>query len=157
MRAKEGEYIRSLSTLNKRIEGRTIEEWRKDNEEHLKEHYKSYYIKNKPKIQQYKLEYSNHNKIKIQEYKKEYTIKNKDTINAKSREYYAKNREEIKNRINVKVCCECGEKISKSNLLRHQRSKKHQETINHLNIINNVSLQSDNIRTNGEDTEREEV
>ena len=49
LRAKEGEYIRSLSTLNKRIEGRTIEEWRRDNEEYLKEHLKSYYIKNKPK------------------------------------------------------------------------------------------------------------
>ena len=129
LRAKESEYIRSLSTLNKRIEGRTIEEWRKDNEEHLKEHYKSYYIKNKPKIQQYKLECSNNNKIKIQEYKKEYTIKNKDTINAKSREYYVKNREEIKMKINVKVCCECGEKISKANLLRHQRSKKTSRSI----------------------------
>ena len=53
LRAKEGEYIRSLSTLNKRIEGRTMEEWRKDNDEHLKEQY------NKPKIQQYKIEYAN--------------------------------------------------------------------------------------------------
>ena len=66
LRAKEGEYIRSLSTLNKRIEGRTIEEWRKDNEEYLKEHYKSYYSKNKPKIQQYKQEYAIINKTKIQ-------------------------------------------------------------------------------------------
>ena len=153
LRAKEGEYIRSLSTLNKRIEGRTIEEWRKDNEEHLKEHYKSYYRKNKPKIQQYKLEYSNNNKIKIQEYKTEYTIKNKDTINAKSREYYVKNREEIKMKINVKVCCECGEKISKANLLIHQRSKKHQEALNNLNNINNASSESNNIRANGEETE----
>ena len=157
LRAKEGKYIRSLSTLNKRIEGRTIEEWRKDNEEHLKEHYKNYYIKNKPKIQKYKLEYSSNNKIKIQDYKKEYTIKNKDTINAKSREYYVKNQEEIKMKINVKVCCECGEEISKANLLRHQRTKRHQEALNNLNNINNVSLQGDNIRTNGEETEREEV
>ena len=32
LRAKEGEYIRNLSTLNKRIEGRTTKEWRQDKE-----------------------------------------------------------------------------------------------------------------------------
>ena len=69
LRAKEGEYIRSLSTLNKRIEGRTLEEWRQDNDEHLKEHYKSYYFKNKPKIQQYKLEYAKKIKLKYKNIK----------------------------------------------------------------------------------------
>ena len=123
LRAKEGEYIRSLSTLNKRIEGRTIEEWRKDNEEYLKEHYKSYYSKNKPKIQQYKQEYAIINKTKIQEYKKNYNAINKVMLNEKAREYYNNNSEEITRKINVKVSCECGEEISKSNLLRHQRTK----------------------------------
>ena len=96
LRAKEGEYIRSLSTLNKRIEGRTIEEWRGDNEEYLKEHLKNYYINNKPIIQQYKLEYANINKTKIQEYKRQYAVKNKEMIKEKSREYYKDNNDEIK-------------------------------------------------------------
>ena len=157
LRAKEGEYIRSLSTLNKRIEGRTIEEWRKDNEEHLKDHYKSYYTKNKPKIQQYKLEYANLNKNKIQEYKQEYAIKNKEKINEKAKDYYQTHKEEIKMKINVKILCECGEEISKTNLLRHQRTKKHQEALNNLSNINNVQLQSDDIRETGETTEGEEI
>ena len=42
-----------------------------------------------------------------------------------------------------------GEEISKSNLLRHQRTKKHQEALNNLNNINNVSLQTDDIREDG--------
>ena len=40
--AKEGEYIRKISTLNKRIEGRTIKEWREDNEENLKKNKQTY-------------------------------------------------------------------------------------------------------------------
>ena len=42
LRAKEGEYIRKLSTRNKRIERRTIQEWRKDNEEYLKKNKQTY-------------------------------------------------------------------------------------------------------------------
>ena len=148
LRAKEGEYIRSLSTLNKRIAGRTIEEWRRDNEEYLKEHLKSYYIKNKPKIQQYKLEYANINKTKIQEYKRQYAVKNKETIKEKSREYYKDNNDEIKANLNVKVRCECGEEITKSNLLRHQRSKKHQDA------LNTVSPETENTQTDVKTEER---
>ena len=150
LRAKEGEYIRNLSTLNKRIEGRTVEEWRKDNEEQLKEHYKEYYITNKPKIQEYKIQHYNENKTKIQAYKKEYSEKNKKRLLEKSKKYYEDNKAKVKLRINVKVNCECGEEISKSNLLRHQRSRKHQEALNNLNNINNVQLQSDNLREDGE-------
>ena len=35
--------------------------------------------------------------------------------------------------------------------------KKHKEALNNLNNSNNVSLQSDNIRTNGETEEGEEI
>ena len=158
LRAKEGEYIRSLSTLNKRIEGRTIEEWRKDNEEYLKERYKSYYTKNKQKIQQYKQEYAKINKTKIQEYKKEYSKQHQQRLTEKSKKYYEDNKETIKSKINVKILCECGEEISKSNLLRHQRTQKHQEGLNNLNNINNnVSLQSADLRTDGKDEAREEI
>ena len=155
--SKEGEYIRNLSTLNKRIEGRTIEEWRKDNEEYLKEPLKNYYIKNKPKIQQYKQQHYIDNKSKIQAYKKEYAKQNKQSLLEKSKKYYEENKEAVKLRINAKVRCECGEEITKANLLRHQRSKKHQESINNILNSNNVSTESNNISTNGEETEREEV
>ena len=47
LRQKEGQYIRQLGTLNKRIEGRTIKEYRLDNKEELKEKDKQYYLKNK--------------------------------------------------------------------------------------------------------------
>ena len=88
-------------------------------------------------------------KLKYKEYKKNYNAINKVMLNEKAREYYNNNSEEIKWKINVKVSCECGEEISKSNLLRHQRTKKHQEALNNLNNINNVSLQTDDIREDG--------
>ena len=43
LRAKEGEYIRSLSTLNRRIEGRTKKEYKQDYKEQIKVQGKEYY------------------------------------------------------------------------------------------------------------------
>jgi len=46
---REGEVIRELGNLNKRIEGRTYKEYYKDNKEQYKEHNKKYYNENKDK------------------------------------------------------------------------------------------------------------
>jgi hypothetical protein len=43
----EGQYIRSLSCVNKRIESRTKKEYIEDNKEHFVEYKKKYYIDNK--------------------------------------------------------------------------------------------------------------
>ena len=37
LRAREGHYIREMATLNKRIETRTVEEWKEDNKEYITE------------------------------------------------------------------------------------------------------------------------
>ena len=63
---REGEFIRSVDCVNKRIEGRTQKEWREDNK-----YDKEYYEKNKDKIIQQKKEYYEENKEKISEQKKE--------------------------------------------------------------------------------------
>jgi hypothetical protein len=47
---KEGEIIRLIGTLNSRIEGRTLEEWRKDHKEEISEYNKKWYEDNKEKI-----------------------------------------------------------------------------------------------------------
>ena len=47
LRAKEGEYVRTMGSLNRRIEGRTIKEWRDENNEYLKEQKQIYYQENK--------------------------------------------------------------------------------------------------------------
>ena len=98
--------------------------------------------------------------------KKTYKENNRDTINEKSREYYNERKEEIcmKHRqkcteiTSVKITCKvCGGVHNKKNTPTHIRTKKHQEAINNILNINNVSLQSDNVSTNGEETEREEI
>ena len=46
---REGEIIREIATLNKRIEGRTPKEWIVTNKNKLKQYNKDYYETNKEK------------------------------------------------------------------------------------------------------------
>ena len=101
---KEGEYIRSLDCVNKKIEGRTKKEYEKDYKEKNKEKRDKYLIeytkKNKEKIKTY---YENNREKKL-EYMKEYYEKNKEKkleynkVYQKiySKEHYEKNKEKIK-------------------------------------------------------------
>jgi hypothetical protein len=85
---KEGEYIRLIGTLNKRIEGRTKKEYYENNKDKVKE----YYENNKDKVQ----EYRENNKYIIKEVKKEYYETNKDDIKEKQKIYYHNNKDKIK-------------------------------------------------------------
>ncbi len=58
-----------------------------------------------------------------------YYIANKTTIAIQKKDYYKKNRDKIL----VKTKCECGRYISKNQMLRHQRTKVHQQ---YLELIN---------------------
>ena len=82
---KEGEYIKSLECINKRIEGRTKE----DHKKYLKE----YNEKNKASRQ----EYRENNKASKQEYDKEYREKNKEKIKI----YKEKNKERLKEKSKI--------------------------------------------------------
>ncbi len=59
---------------------------------------------------------------------KNYYEANKDKILEYHQNYYEVN----KDRINKKVNCDCGCEVSRTNLLRHQKSKRH------LNNMNNI-------------------
>ena len=52
LRAREGHYIREMATLNKRIETRTVEEWKEDNKEYIQEWKKQHYENNKERIKE---------------------------------------------------------------------------------------------------------
>ena len=73
---KEGHYIREIGTLNKRIEGRTKQEYDKKNYEDNKEQKKEYYEHNKLKVSETNKKYREKNK----EYFKEYYLKHKKII-----------------------------------------------------------------------------
>ena len=69
---QEGEIIREIGRLNKKIAGRTEKEYYEDNRNKILEYKKEYYEKNR----EYKKAYREANKDKIKEYNKEYYHKN---------------------------------------------------------------------------------
>ena len=141
--AKEGEYIREMATLNHRIQGRTMQEWLDDTKEIRRQKNKEY--------RELKHDIILGRKAKYREEKRE-------MIRETDKAWRENNKEKVTQRNRLTVTCECGDCVTKINLKRHLRSKKHQEALNNLNNSNNVQLQSNNIRTDGEDdTKREEV
>ena len=104
LRQREGEYIREFGTLNIQMAGRTIKEYKQEFKEEIKAKDKIYYEKNK------------------------------EIINKKHLEYYYANRdiELLKNK--ELITCECGCEISRINIARHKKSKKHIDLINNTNI-----------------------
>lgn len=98
LRKYEGEWIRELnSELNKIIAGRTIKQYRTENNDKIVEHKKKYY---------------NQNKDKIVEYNKQYRTENKNKI-AKCTK--------------IKCMCPCGAIGRAMDYNRHIQTKRHQE------------------------------
>jgi hypothetical protein len=95
--------------------------YREKNKELIAEKKKEYREKNKELIAEKQKEYREKNKELIAEKKKEYREKNKELIAEKQKEHYQKNKEKLQK----KIKCECGCEITKNNLLRHLKSKKH--------------------------------
>lgn len=115
LRRKEGEYQRELKPIcNKEIAGRTDAEWRIDNREALLQKKHQYYTNNKEKVV-----------AKINEWRAD----NKDYILERDRKYYHDNKEIIKQKKKVKVDCDCGLSISKSDMAKHLKTKRHLEIV----------------------------
>ena len=94
---------------------------------------KEYYEENKRKIEKYKKEYSIKHKDEIKEYKKEWYETNKEKVKKNMNEKYDNN----KDKLNEKMLCECGCKVAKQYLIRHQVKKKHIDIMNKLIKNNN--------------------
>ena len=87
---REGQIIREIGTLNKRIEGRTPKEYRDSNKELISEKKKIYNKNNKEIISEKKKEYREKNKDKLLAQMKEYYKANKDNLLAQMKEYRQK-------------------------------------------------------------------
>ena len=108
--------------LNRKVEGRTRAEYYRDNIEKMTEYHKKYKQENKDKIKKYRQD----NKEYIQEYHKEYNKYyreiNKETISINKKEYSERN--------SMKIKCECGSMVRKSNLTRHKKQQRHLSKLN---------------------------
>ena len=122
---KEGEYIRELGTLNKRVAGRTGQEYSVENKNKIKETQKIYQSKNKEVIKEKKKEY--HHSEHATELRKAY--QQTDEYKEKKREcdknYRENNSEKIDLRKKEIIVCECGVSFQRDGLARHKRSAKH--------------------------------
>lgn len=104
---EEGSLIRQHDCVNLVIPGRTQKEWLQDNKEQVTEYQSQWYLNNKEQIA---------------EQKKLYYIDNKEQIAKQRKLYYIDNKEKLK----LKITCQCGSVVRKSDIRTHERSMKHQ-------------------------------
>ena len=79
LKAKEGEYIRAIATLNSRIAGRNTKDYHNENKSQIREQQKRYKQENEDTIKCYLQSYYSTNREKIREQQKQYyQSKNKE-------------------------------------------------------------------------------
>lgn len=112
---RERYWIEELkATLNMVLPSRTKKEYLKDKDEYFKEKRKDYYENNKEIIL---------DKLKI------YRENNKDKFKEKDKKYRENNKEIIAEKTKEKIECECGCFIRRTDIVRHKRTKKHNDLI----------------------------
>ena len=149
LRKREGEVIRELQpTLNKRVENRTLQEWKEQNKDKIKEQIKKWHEEHKEELKEYNKKYREENKEVITERKKEhyennkehykvYREEHKNRINNNNKIYYQENRHKELERARLyrenneakfkeTIKCTCGSTVRKKDIRKHERSKKHQ-------------------------------
>jgi len=107
---REGHFIREIGTLNKRVEGRTVKEYRKDNRDEIAEQQK---------------QYRKDNREEIAKRDKQYYKDHKDGISEQQKQYYKDNKEMIAERKGRIFECPCGGKCRWGNKAQHFKTKKH--------------------------------
>jgi len=132
----EGQQIRALECVNKRIAGRTLREWYLDNEERIKVQQKTYKRENKDKIKLYSKAYRETNKESIAIRSKAHYQANKESIAIRNKTHYQDNKGSIavrrkayyqanKARLSQPWTCPCGSTICIGEKTRHLKTKKH--------------------------------
>ena len=91
LNAEEGKYIRSMECVNKRIEGRNMKMYRKDNKDKIKEQNNQYRENNKDKIKEDGKEYYKKNIDKIKKYQED----NKDKYVQYRKSRYLSNQDKM--------------------------------------------------------------
>tara|TARA_B110000483_G_C18162189_1_gene529757 strand:+ start:27 stop:626 length:600 start_codon:yes stop_codon:yes gene_type:complete len=114
---REGEIIREIGNINKKIAGRTKEEWAEDNIDKVLEIRKIWYQNNREKILIDKKIYGDENRDIINERMKKHREDNIDKYIKRDKDYYEKNKYKV-------ICDVCGCEVSKRNLKSHQKTKK---------------------------------
>lgn len=118
LEAREGYWIEKMDCVNKRVEGRTKQQWTKDNIEKVREQNKAL-----AQTEKYKAK------------KKERYEKNRDNILETNRQYRQDHKEEINTKRSIQINCQCGGSYTLRHKARHFKTDKHQQ---HLQTQNNT-------------------
>jgi len=134
--AEEDKIMQELKANMNSIRAYLTEQERKQyyitNKEKITEYKKIYRENNKEKLSVKNIAYKNANKEVISDKNKVYREANKQTIKDKDKHYREANKESIKNTRAIKITCLCGATCCKGDKSRHERTKKH---INYLNSL----------------------
>ncbi len=125
---REGYYHRLHRPfiVNIVISKRTMEEWRKDNKDHIKDYSKKYYEENKEQMLEKTRQYNTDNKERIKIYKQARDKNNRAVLLEKEKAYRAKNIEKINARNQALEKCDiCNIEVKHRCFLSHTRSKTH--------------------------------
>jgi hypothetical protein len=138
---REGELIRENDCVNKNIAGRTIEEYRQDNAESIKQYrldhqteskqyFKEYRQDNAESIKQYRLDHQTESKRYFKEYRKEniesikqYRLDHQTEI----KQYRQDNKQAISFKRSQRIACSyCDNTFARGDKNEHLRTRKHQ-------------------------------
>tara|TARA_Y100000385_G_C12946267_1_gene573433 strand:- start:353 stop:955 length:603 start_codon:yes stop_codon:yes gene_type:complete len=100
------------SKLNKNVPGRTVKEYYQDNRDKISERHK---------------QYRQDNRDKYLEYNKQHYQDNHDKFLEAAKQYYQENRDKCLEKVKQKITCECGCIVSKGDIRKHKKTKKHQD------------------------------
>jgi hypothetical protein len=122
LQKRERHYILERKpVLNIQIPLRTMEEWKKDNQEHLHEYERQRHINNPRK--EYKKQYREDNKEKLDENSKRFREENPDYMKEYNQKYYQEKkdyfkeyRENNRDKYKEKIKCECGKVITRGSI-----------------------------------------
>jgi hypothetical protein len=130
LRKREGYWIRKIGTLNSCIAGRSKAEYYQDNCEKIKAQNRENQKKNPEKKKEMDRKYYEKNSEKIKANVRKYHKENYAVIKEKRKEYFQNYRKENREKLKETVECEiCGFVGRKTNITRHQKSKKCQSFI----------------------------
>ena len=92
---REGHFIQTLKCVNKVVAGRDEAIWREENNERLKEYWKSYYSDNKERYIQRNVKYYADNSESERERHKKYMELNRDLVNERRRARYHEKKKKL--------------------------------------------------------------
>jgi hypothetical protein len=134
--ARERYYYEQLnSTMNSHNPHRSRVEYCEINRDKMMAKKKEWVLCNKEEISvKNKLNYLV-NKVKIDAQRNEYCKMNRDKVLAQKKKYCEIHKEQIKEKRMEKIICECGREINFAHILRHLKTKVH----NDLMLLKNVT------------------